>query len=167
MTRYLNFSTISDIQFDELQTIEHTKCKPLSVIMAVSKKERKIIAFQVSKMPATGYLASIARKKYGPRKDERLKAMTHLFEQLQQILTPNIRIQSDECRFYKPVVNAYFPQAHYLQFKVKKVLFQAKASSKKGHTIPCLVSIIRLQCVVAISIDSFEKPGVLPKKYHV
>ena len=27
----------TEIQFDELQTIEHTKCKPLSVAMAVSK----------------------------------------------------------------------------------------------------------------------------------
>ena len=131
-----SFSTISDIQFDELQTIEHTKCKPLSVIMAVSKKERKIIAFQVSKMPATGYLASIARKKYGPRKDERLKGMTHLFEQLQQILTPNIRIQSDECRFYKPVVNTYFPQAHYLQFKGKKSAVSGQGELKKGAHDP-------------------------------
>ena len=33
-----DFSHVSHIQFDELQTIEHTKLKPLSVAMAVSTK---------------------------------------------------------------------------------------------------------------------------------
>jgi len=48
------YSEVEHVQFDELQTIEHTKCKPLSVAVAVAKKERKILGFQVSKMPATG-----------------------------------------------------------------------------------------------------------------
>ena len=34
-----SYSQISDIQFDELQTIEHTKLKPLAVAVAVSKTE--------------------------------------------------------------------------------------------------------------------------------
>ncbi len=61
---------VSDIQFDELQTIEHTKYKPLSVVMAVCKESRQIVGFQVSKMPATGHLAKLSRKKYGSRPDE-------------------------------------------------------------------------------------------------
>ena len=39
---------ISEIQFDDLETFEHTKCKPLSVTLAVSKKTREILGFQVS-----------------------------------------------------------------------------------------------------------------------
>ena len=41
-----NLTHVSHIQFDELQTIEHTKLKPLSVAMAVSAKDRhRIIGF--------------------------------------------------------------------------------------------------------------------------
>ena len=54
-----DFSRVSHIQFDELQTIEHTKYKkPLSVAMAVSTKDRRIIGFRVASMPATGHLAT-------------------------------------------------------------------------------------------------------------
>ena len=41
-----NYSQISDIQFDELQTIEHTKLKPLSVAVAVSKKRGRYWDFR-------------------------------------------------------------------------------------------------------------------------
>ena len=67
-----NYAQINTIQFDELQTIEHTKCKPVSVAVAVSKKERKILGIEVSQMPATGHLAAISRKKYGKRADNRV-----------------------------------------------------------------------------------------------
>ena len=62
MNNCQNYSQINDIQCDELQTIEHTKLKPLAVAVAVSKTERKILGFQVSSMPATGHLAKISRK---------------------------------------------------------------------------------------------------------
>ena len=63
------------IQFDELHTIEHTKCKPVAVAMAVAKETRKILGFSISTMPASGHLAAIARRKYGHRKNERLKGL--------------------------------------------------------------------------------------------
>ena len=58
---------LTQIQFDDLETSEHTKCKPLSVALAVEPKSRKILGFQVSQMPAKGHLARIAFFKYGPR----------------------------------------------------------------------------------------------------
>jgi hypothetical protein len=59
------------VQFDDLETSEHTKCKPLSVALAVEPGTRKILGFQVSQMPPKGLLAKIARRKYGPRRDRR------------------------------------------------------------------------------------------------
>ena len=41
-------ASIKNIQFDELQTIDHTKCKPLSVAVAVGPFTRKILDIQVS-----------------------------------------------------------------------------------------------------------------------
>ena len=56
---------LKQLQFDELQTIEHTKCKPLAVAVAVTEKTRKILAITVSSMPATGHLSHIAKKSMG------------------------------------------------------------------------------------------------------
>jgi len=53
------------IQFDDMETFEHTKCKPLSITLAVEEKTRRILDYQVSQMPAKGLLAEISRKKYG------------------------------------------------------------------------------------------------------
>jgi len=126
-----NYSRIKDIQFDELQTIEHTKLKPLSVAVAVSKKERKILGFQVSRMPATGHLAKLSRKKYGKRSDDRLKGMRQLFYDLSQQLSSNINISSDECSFYKGVVKKYFPAANYNQYLGKKGCVSGQGELKK------------------------------------
>jgi len=54
---------LSQIQFDDLETSEHTKCKPLSVALAVEPRSRKILAFSVSQMPSKGRLARISRRK--------------------------------------------------------------------------------------------------------
>ena len=117
MARY---QSVCAIQFDELQTIEHTKCKPLSVGVVVCKKSRKILGFKVSKMPATGHLAEISRKKYGPRPDNRRKSLEALFKHLTSYLKPNITIESDECTYYAPIARRYFPKGKHHQYKGKK-----------------------------------------------
>ena len=126
------YSGIEQVQFDELQTIEHTKCKPLSVAVAVAKKERKILGFQVSKMPATGHLANISRKKYGKRPDERSKGMHQLFDELSRLLRPTTTFSSDECLFYNGVLRRYFPQANYTQHKGKKSCVAGQGELKKA-----------------------------------
>ena len=119
------------VQFDELQTIEHTKCKPLSVAMAVSKRSRKILGFQVSSMPATGHLARISRKKYGYRKDDRRHGLRTLFKALQDLLDPKIDIQSDQCAYYGSIVKKHFPKANYNQFKGQKGAVTGQGELKK------------------------------------
>ena len=74
---------INTIQFDELQTIEHTKCKPLSVAVVIVPDTRKILGFEVASMPATGHLAATSRKKYGLRPDHRRKHLRRLFKQIE------------------------------------------------------------------------------------
>ena len=127
----IQYSGIEHIQFDELQTIEHTKCKPLSVAVAVAKKERKILGFRVSKMPATGHLAIISRKKYGKRPDERIKGMTQLFDELSRVLSPLASFSSDECSFYNNVIKRYFPQSNYSQHKGQKSCVAGQGELKK------------------------------------
>ena len=117
----MNYRSVGHIQFDGFQTIEHTKCKPSSVAMAVSKNERKVLGFRVSSMPATGHLATISRKKYGVRPDHRKAGLTNLFNDLSSFLTPTIIIASDECSFYNRVVRQVFPRAIVNQHTGKKL----------------------------------------------
>ena len=127
----LEYARISAIEFDELQTIEHTKCKPLSIAVAVAKKERKILGFRVSKMPATGHLAAISRKKYGDRADERAFQMKALFNELTGFLQSNITISSDKCTFYRDIVTKHFPDATYTQYLGKKGSIAGQGELKK------------------------------------
>ena len=131
-----DLSLITAIQFDELITIEHTKCKPLSVALAVSEKTRKIIGFKVSQTPATGHLARISRRKYGHRQDCRLEGMHALFKELKSELSPTITIKSDECPFYHGVVKTYFPKATYEQHLSQRSSVAGQGELKKGWKDP-------------------------------
>ena len=85
MRAYLQqYGRIDAVQFDDLITFEHTKCKPLTVPMAVIDGKRVPLGFQVASIPAFGRLAAIARAKYGKRDDLSRPARRALFEELQQ-----------------------------------------------------------------------------------
>ena len=125
-------ASIKNIQFDELQTIEHTKCKPLSVAVAVVPFTRKILDIQVSMMPATGYLARIARKKYKYRPDLRMEGLQALFTKIAPLLAQNACIYSDKHPFYGPIIKQQCPHARHIQTKGEKV----HGKLKKGYKDP-------------------------------
>ena len=62
------------MEFDDMETFEHTKCKPISITLAVEAPTRRILGFAVSSMPANGPLAKLSRQKYGKRADDRSKS---------------------------------------------------------------------------------------------
>jgi len=126
-----DFSHVSHIQCDELQTIEHTKLKPLSVAMAVSTKDRRIIGFRVASMPATGLLAKVSRKKYGLRPDHRRREFAALCQDIKPQLPRLHTIESDECSFYNPILSRVFPAAKHQQFKGKKSSVAGQGELKK------------------------------------
>lgn len=101
----------SEVEFDDLETFEHTKCKPLSVTLMVEYKTRRIIDFQVSQMPAKGRLTKLALKKYGYRKDYRKQGRALLFERTQSLIAKDAVIRSDSNPHYAPDVKEYFPKA--------------------------------------------------------
>ena len=84
------------IQFDEMETHEHTKLKPLSIALAVSARTRKILGVQVSQMPARGPLAKTSVKKYGKRKDQRVEGLKRLFEEVSPRVSPDVHARSDQ-----------------------------------------------------------------------
>lgn len=60
----------SHAQFDEMETFEHTRMKPISVALAVRAKTGEILEVQCAQMAFKGPLAAQAREKYGPREDQ-------------------------------------------------------------------------------------------------
>ena len=102
---------LTEIQFDDLETSEHTKCKPLSVALAVDPKSRKILTFQVSQMPAKGLLAKRSLQKYGYRKDERSKGWDQLMRELVPVASKAVTFHSDENPHYPKFVKKYHPHA--------------------------------------------------------
>jgi hypothetical protein len=105
---------ISEIQFDDLETFEHTKCKPLSVTLAVNKKTREILGFQVSRMPASGRLAEVSRRKYGHRKDERPKGWDLLFRTLKPLLHTGSILESDQNPHYPRFIKKHLKDVGHI-----------------------------------------------------
>lgn len=106
---------VMEMQFDDLETIEHTKCKPLSVTMAVEKKSRRILGFRVSRMPAKGHLVRLSLKKYGYRKDERSEGREELFKEIAPHVEKTAIICSDQNPHYIRDIKKWFPQSTYIR----------------------------------------------------
>ena len=118
----------NEIEFDELETIEHTKCKPVNIILVVNEKYQ-ILAAKVAEMPAKGRLAEFSRKKYGSRRNQRSEKLHEAFQEVKSHLVtlPN-EIRSDAHPAYKKLVKQYFPDTIYRQFSVreKKMKYQER-----------------------------------------
>jgi transposase-like protein len=134
--KYQALPQVSHIQFDDLETFEHTKCKPLSVTLAVDKLSRRVLGFNVSQMPPKGHLARISYKKYGYRKDLRAKGRRLLFLKLGQKLTPTALIDSDSSPFYPQDVKRFFPQAQHQSFLGKRGSIVGQGELKKVRFDP-------------------------------
>jgi hypothetical protein len=113
----LKFPKATQIQFDDLETFEHTKMKTLSVTLAVEFKTRRFLGYSVSQMPSKGRLAARSRKKYGKRKDERSLGRRELFTSLKDLIHPRAEIQSDQNPHYPDDVKKFFPNAQHITMK--------------------------------------------------
>lgn len=104
-----------ELQFDELESIHHTKCKPLSLILVANEKYQ-LLSAKVADMPAKGRLAEFSRKKYGMRKNERASKLREAFtEVLAGLKASPQSIKSDAHPVYKKIVHEYFPESVYEQ----------------------------------------------------
>lgn len=127
---------IGDFVFDEMETFEHTKMKPLSIAMAVEEKTRLILDFKVSSMKAKGLLAERSRKKYGPRKDERKKNLNELLSNLKNLSPNPLFIKSDMNPHYPLAVKKVFPNSFHQTFKGKRGCVVGQGELKAGGYDP-------------------------------
>lgn len=128
---FLRLQKSKHVQFDELETMEHSKCKPLSVALAVDQSTRKILSFEVSRMPAKGRLADIARKKYGKRPDHRAEGIKRVLAEISHYVSPDAIITTDECpRYPKPII-AHHPNAKHITVKGQRGCIAGQGELKK------------------------------------
>ncbi len=119
------------IEFDDMESFEHTKCKPLSITLAVEHKSRRILGMEVSQMPPKSNLASLALKKYGPRADHRPIGRKRLFKKIKNLICPNAIIKSDQNPHYVNDVRRFFPNAKHKPFKGKRGCIVGQGELKK------------------------------------
>lgn len=129
-------SPVRELQFDDMETFEHSKCKPLSITLAIDHPSRRILGFRVSEMPAKGKLAKISREKYGLRKDERSQARAGLFEELNPFLDAQAVIKSDMNPHYKPDVAKHFPGHRHIVTKGRRGCVVGQGELKRGGRDP-------------------------------
>lgn len=130
------YAPAKDVQFDDLETFEHSKLKPLSVIAMVETESRRILGFRVARMSAKGHLVKQSLKKYGRRVDERKKCRQQLFEEIQPLLTEDCVIRSDESPHYKSDVKKFFPKAIHKVYLGRKGCVVGQGELKGGGFDP-------------------------------
>lgn len=119
-TKEIRLAPIEEIQFDDLITSIHTKCKPASVSIAVNGRTREILGMEVSEIPARHPLVEVSVKKYGTRRDERPAALSRLFRYLKNFCPPNMVLRSDCDPEYPSHVQVHFPHSNYLQVRSRR-----------------------------------------------
>lgn len=118
------------IEFDDLETFEHTKCKPLSITLAVESKSRRILGFEVSRMPANGLLVKRAFK-YGRRRDERRAGRRKLFKKISPLVEGSADIKSDSNPHYAKDVKIFFPTSRHRTYLGKRGASTGQGELKK------------------------------------
>ena len=134
--RRLKKDKVNFVQFDDLETFEHTKLKPVSVTLAVEKDSRFILGFEVARMPAKGLLAKKSRKKYGYRKDDRAEARDRLFRRIKASVTEKAIFLSDQNPHYPESVRKHFPKAKHITVKGQRGAITGQGELKKINWDP-------------------------------
>jgi len=123
-------------QFDDLETFEHSRYKPLAVLLVVEEGTRRIIDFEVSQMAPKGRYRLFALKKYGPRKDKRKEGRRRLFERIKPFIHPQAVIKSDENPHYVGDVRTFFPEAQHKRYKGQRGSMTGQGELKKVRFDP-------------------------------
>ena len=119
-------STSKHWQFDEMETIEHTKLKPLTIPIIVNE-HYEILGISVGRIRAKGHLSVISKKKYGFREDEREKVITELFKELaDRISTPPKTITTDSHPLYNKLIKKFFPETKHIQVNSGELISKKK-----------------------------------------
>jgi transposase-like protein len=128
---------VKQIFFDEMETFEHTKCKPISIFLAVEEKTRKILDVDVAPMPAKGKLSAVSRHKYGIRPDGRRKMLESSLSTLKDRFLNLTLLKSDQCPRYRTIVeNVFGDSVLHQTYKGRRGCVVGQGELKRGGFDP-------------------------------
>jgi transposase-like protein len=122
--------------FDEMETFEHTRLKPLSVSFAVRAKTGEIIEAQVATMNCKGPLAEISRRKYGWRRDTRPIARKDVLQALGACSRARLTIVTDKHPDYPKAIRKSIPGAEHMAVKRTAPVPPSKSANRKNENDP-------------------------------
>ncbi len=154
----------NSVQFDELETFEHSKLKPLSIPLAVDKRTRRILGFKVAVMPAKGRLAKKSRKKYGKRPDQRSKKRLELLREIRMSVHPQAEIESDQHPHYPKEVAKRFPYARHKGHPGQRGSIVGQGELKRIRFDRSSASTTPAPCSEPTSTACSDEPGAQQKR---
>jgi transposase-like protein len=129
-------SKATTVVFDELETFEHSKCKPVSIAIAVEEGSRRVIAARVAQMPAKGRLVKISLERYGYRKDCRPRALREVLSHVKDVCPQLQILKSDQSPRYPRRVREFLPGIEHLRFKGRRGCVVGQGELKAGGHDP-------------------------------
>lgn len=127
---------LKEIFFDEMETFEHTKCKPVTIPLAVNPANRKILAICAGSIPAKGLLVDIAMKKYGPRKCQRKEKLTEMLSKIASAVRQPPKFHTDKSPHYPSLIQELFPGSLHEPYKGRRGCVVGQGELKAGGHDP-------------------------------
>ncbi len=102
----------SFIQFDDMESVEHTKLKPLTLALAVRASTGQIIDARVGTITCKHRKADSERR-YGKRADERTRIRREALESVAMCAKPGATVATDELNHYRRLIAETVPGAKH------------------------------------------------------
>ncbi len=107
------WGAVAEVQFDEMESFEHTRLKPLTIAFAVEASSGRLLETRVASIPAKGRLAAISRQKYGFRRNDGAKARAAVLSQVARV-APHATIVTDAHPAYPSQILTLLPNAKHV-----------------------------------------------------
>lgn len=106
---------VRKVEFDEMETFEHTKLKPIAISVGVVAKTGEIVDLRAETLHYKGPLAALAFRKYGRREDRSALAREAVLKSLANVIEEPGLITSDANPKYPALVAKYLPGVNHRQ----------------------------------------------------
>lgn len=127
---------ISEILLDEMEDKVHTKCKPVSIAIAVTT-DRKILSIETSRMrPKNRRLYQISKAKYPYWTPNSRDGFRRLMITLVTVSHQGVVIKSDEKTLYQNEIKRALPEANHIRFKSRRAVIAGHGEMKQGGKDP-------------------------------
>ncbi len=141
------------IILDEMESFEHTKCKPLTIPLVVEDKSRLILSLRVGAIAAKGPLAEVSRLKYGLRVCQRKQVVADVIDDVKNCLKSSSIIKTDKSPHYCRPLKSVFPKNVIKTYKGRKARENGLGELKKGGFDP----IFSLNHTAAMIRDNLKR----------